>query len=578
MHHCSFFIFAAAASTVSLLLSPVALPRISPSATMSTEKNMQKSAAAGVAAKKIKTAHAKRDQPDEAEAPSLPLELEAMDVLLKFHATSAKHKLLDIRECGRLSIASKTVAGLFDDNGIWKNIFDQTAAMGKTYQRPKAVTSAALYDYDGQHFSNEDGLLDCFRDPDERIVERLGYKKLASCLRSKSCFTCGKICGVGHPFLFERMCGPCSREPERTSTALVDKYDLPKYLLSEEDVEDSVSAKFTTKMFPAGSDRESRSDEDLINVDMDFITLAEIKAAQLKKFGDKEEIDKALGDEQLEDDDDVSLVPSLPIGTVYQERSWSRGDSRKLLTKMAHSYGCKKCERSGALADILMHERLEHGTDLQSSCFPDMQLQTNSGPEGRSRELVQLLIPGIAGELFQLFHRATFKYESAEIEEERVRGFTFETRKRNCTVLFDVVDERGMLVDKVTMAVDYSQGCGGCCDWGTLSVCSQLGSEKVPIMLLQLGFREDQDDTREADSRHFVSAIEKLGLNNTSAGQLLVAHRPLGQGIHCQSHLLGILTRSIASGRMSQVDSKANFIALVNMMCRGFLRQSICCM
>ena len=178
---------------VSLLLfaSSVALPRISSSATMSTEKNIQKSATAGGAVKKTKMARAKRDQPDEAEASSLPLEVEALDVLLKVHATSSKHKLLSLRECGRLSITNKAVSKICEDAGIWKHIFEETAEMGKKYQSEMRVAMSARDAYDKKKFCMEDGLLDCFLNPDERIVQRCGYKKLAGCLRGKSCFRCG---------------------------------------------------------------------------------------------------------------------------------------------------------------------------------------------------------------------------------------------------------------------------------------------------------------------------------------------------------------------------------------------------
>ena len=401
-----------------LLNPPADKPIISAlTATMSSTRKLSTSTAAGGAVKKIKTAHAKRDQPDEAEAPSLPLELEAMDVLLKFHATSAKHNLLDIRECGRLSIANKTVAGMFDDNGVWKHIFDEAVKKGGGNQRGADDIIGPIVDaYEKQKLSR--GMPDCFLNPSKELIERVGYKNLAGCLRGKSCTQCDKMTGYANSQLFERICNPCKK-------ALTEKKGGP-------------------------------------------------------------------------------LPMSFPIGTVYK---------------------CKDCDRSGSFVNIMLHERLEHGRDLFGYAQGAPPLQRYSGPKDLAKRHE---IPGITGELQNALSGARFVYEKGTgrqgLDDEADEDYGAEMTTSNCLISFDIPNEgveAGPSNEVVTITVDHYEVMAEECSWGGLNVCSQFGSGKVPIRILRLGLGEESGIIDEANARRFGDVLEKLGLVETNASQLL---------------------------------------------------------
>ena len=383
-------------------------------ATMSSTRKLSTSAVAGSTAKKIKTAHAKRDQPDEAEAPSLPLELEAMDVLLKFHATSARHNLLDIRECGRLSITNKTVAGMFDDNGVWKHIFDEATEKGGG--NPGADDIIEIVDaYEEQKIHVSWGMPYVFSNPSPVHIERLGYKKLAGCLRGKSCAQCDKMTGYANDIFVGRICNPCKK-------TLTEKKGLP-------------------------------------------------------------------------------LPMSFPIGTVYK---------------------CKDCDRSGSFMNIMLHERLEHGRDLFGYGPGTPPLRRYSGPKDLAKRHE---IPGITDELQKALSGARFVYEKGT-GEQRLEGedFGVEMTTSNCLILFDIPNEgveAGPSNEVVTISVDHYEVMAEECSWGRLNVCSQFGSGKVPIRILLVGLGEESCIIDEANARLFGDVLEKLGLVETNASQLL---------------------------------------------------------
>ena len=163
-----------------------------------------------VQAKAVNGAGKQSDETTD-EAP-LPLEIEAIDILLKVHATSSKHKLLTLRECGRLSVTNKTVSKVCEDNGLWKHFFEETVQDLNKMQRKGEgdITFPILDAYNKQQISQS--IPDCIRNHSRELVDRVGYKKMISCLRGKECVRCEKMTGHADPNLFERICVPCSKD------------------------------------------------------------------------------------------------------------------------------------------------------------------------------------------------------------------------------------------------------------------------------------------------------------------------------------------------------------------------------
>ena len=386
-----------------------------------------------------------------------------------------------------------------------------------------------------------------------------------------------------NPILFERICVPCAKNPDWIGVTLVDKDKLSDCCLTKEDVKDYVCAKAMAKGLPAepeptcaschtsnsganlklctacksvsycnvdcqkahrkdhkkeckriekerklskalGGDLKAPSAktspriEDLVDVEIEFILFDQALAAADKKYGSREKATEALAAAGKEERLMAGLMASLPIGTVYEEISSKQQlffGPRTLEMKMNHSVTCRDCELRGALMDIMMHERLEHGKDLASSYSSEPSLSPYYGPENLG---IREDIPGMNDELLALLSAATFKYEKGETGSDEE---TYTYKKRNCLILFDIIKKE--VSDKVAVSIDFSQTWAPGCNWGSLDFCSQLGSGKVPIKLLQIGFGEESGREVEASTHHFDELLDKLGLVDSTRGELVTA-------------------------------------------------------
>ena len=104
-------------------------------------------------------------------------------------------------------------------------------------------------------------------------------------------------------------------------------------------------------------------------------------------------------------------------------------------------------------------------------------------------------------------------------------GFGAEMTSKNCLISFNLSTEgiSGLTKDVVSISVDHYDVAADGCGWGGLHVCVQLGSGKVPSMLLRLGFDEESGVETEASTRCFRDVLQKLGLGSTSPDQFLLA-------------------------------------------------------
>jgi hypothetical protein len=158
---------------------------------------------------------------------------------------------LGIRQLGRLSMVSKSVATILDDALVWKNLFEEAAACGRGGYA--SHTDGGLSGNFG-HFlrsnhnsiswkHDDEGLLACFSDPSEAVLERVGYKQAAACLLGKCCIHCGKLTGDANPMTLQRICKDCYEEDE--ASYIISKSKAKgAFLLSEKDVKSLPMASF----------------------------------------------------------------------------------------------------------------------------------------------------------------------------------------------------------------------------------------------------------------------------------------------------------------------------------------------
>lgn len=279
------------------------------------------------------------------------------------------HTLLNIRELGKLSISSREMASIFDQAGVWKQIFESTALAGREMTHVPSNTHAR------RTWNGEPGLLECFSTPDEGVIGRVGYKKAAGCLRSKVCHVCYKMAADANPLTMARVCKPCAAGDE--GSFIISKYKAKEaFLLGEKDVKELPSASFASHTPVSGkectsvvllvSDVKVAAFAKYDNANGLAAEFAKRTNAAVQRYTKSQSTDKPqkkrpkIEKMSWRPADDVSQIaawtgPSLPIGTAFfNEYS---GDDK--VVKMAHSAKCNICDSMGLVNDLVMHERLE---------------------------------------------------------------------------------------------------------------------------------------------------------------------------------------------------------------------------
>ena len=151
-------------------------------------------------------------------------------------------KYLTTLELGRVSICSKTTLDLAEEC-VWLSVFQQAAAAGTTCVRDEVIFG----DWEESHvpvsWMGEQGILDCFTNPDPCILASVGYKHASRCLLSKTCFHCGKMAGSANPIAMIRVCGTCA-ESNQEFWLMSKSKAKEAFLLSDKDISALPSASF----------------------------------------------------------------------------------------------------------------------------------------------------------------------------------------------------------------------------------------------------------------------------------------------------------------------------------------------
>ena len=376
-------------------------------------------------------------------------------------------------------------------------------------------------------------MLRCFLVPDEKVIARVGFKRAAGCLLSKSCFLCEKMAANANPITFTRVCKPCASAYE--ASFLISKSKAKEaFLLGEKDIKVLPSAAFES---------ETVAGKDCIG---SLLLMSDVKEAAFAKYGGADGLaaefvrrtrtaverytksqSTAKPQKKRPKIEKLSTRPtenlqqlafynsSLPIGTAFVERANGFLTDGKLQLKMDHSVTCKVCDRMGLCSDVIMHERLEHGLDM---ILRGVEPQPRQEPAGLSTPEE---VPGVTDELTRLLANATIVYTRA-IEEEQTDAFDCHHVSTSCLIsLNSLRTALGDQRDKITVCVDEYRGYNEC-EWGNFNLCYQLSSGGVPFKLLELGIGENCEDKMEAATHRFEDLIQALGLTQTDPAQLLV--------------------------------------------------------
>jgi hypothetical protein len=218
--------------------------------------------------------------------------------------------------------------------------------------------------------------LSCFADPNDDVIEAVGWKKAAACLLSKKCVGCDELSALANPIAMERRCAECSKADP--SAYLINKTNARLYFcLSDSDLRPLRKATYENKTMSKK------------NCTSTLYLLSDVQAVAFKKYGNADGLAAEIGKrrttalERYERSQSTSkpqkkrpkiermpdrlaeaanvqrLILSgggLPIGTCADLQSCT----------MYQSVHCRHehCRAMGSVEDIRLHEKLVHNNNL----------------------------------------------------------------------------------------------------------------------------------------------------------------------------------------------------------------------
>lgn len=417
---------------------------------------------------------------------------------------------LSVKELGRLSICAKATLNTVEAVGTWHRIFERTAQAGKVCVQDYPPSDAWGARHRGIIWNNEQGLLDCFAMPDPRIVVEVGWKRVAGCLVSKSCYHCESMASLADPFTFTRICTSCDQS--HGNAWFMSKTKAKEtFLLSDKDCADLPSARISSSVYLIRiSDAMNASYAKYGGADGLTAEFTKRKAAAIIRYEKSQSTAKPQKKrakiERISDRPEEDLASlkyhaqSFPISVTYKQE-W---DSSKL--KMESPVRCQHCFVMGSTKDVEMHERLVHkvsaGNELMSPpqvCAPH---------KGISTTIPAVIQP--AEELVQLLANAEVEYSFGRADDPVADAGSTASNAHfsfcDCKIVVDCDD---------TFIETYSE-------FNVVMWC-QIKKDAVPVKLLTFGYGDCAVPHKEANSEVFKSLLEVLGLKETKSEQLVSA-------------------------------------------------------
>lgn len=326
---------------------------------------------------------------------------QALSILL----THTGSDLLSVESLGRLSIASSTLLSLTQP--AWRHLFRKAVSAGSSEYAAETTTYLWRSDTLLNTWAGENGLQSCFATPHPELIQRLpgGYKRAARCLLTKFCAHCGEYAATSNPLTHQRLCDDCTQydtdgylilKSRAKSAFLLGERDLKPlekysvtlpvkvnhrecettvYLLS--DVRrlayerwggrDALANRIDVKEGRVvAHDRVTRRAAKRQKVDKDVDSGTCTDDRRMTRSSNK---NKIAGNQKkpyrlFEDDHALrSWIESIPIGVTIRDGC------------MVGAVECKDCHLRGCLADIALHERLQHGI-IHFGFDPEMEFNT----------------------------------------------------------------------------------------------------------------------------------------------------------------------------------------------------------
>ena len=325
--------------------------------------------------------------------------------------THTGSKLLSVESLGQLSIASSTLLSLTQP--AWRQIFQNAVSAGSPEYSLETTTYLWRSDTLLNTWAGENGLESCFDNPHPELIQRLpgGYKRAAGCLLSKYCARCGEYAATANPLTFQRLCDDCTRD-DAEGFLILKSRAKSAFLLGERDLK--ALEKYSVTLPVKVNHRECETTVYLLSdvrrlayerwggrdalanridvkegrvVAHDRVTRRAAKRQRVDQDGggsgsggtDNRRMtrssnkNKNTGIEKkpyrlFEDDHALrSWIDSIPIGVMIRDGC------------MVGAVECKDCHLRGCVADIAMHERLQHGL-VHFGFDPEMEFNTEVPP------------------------------------------------------------------------------------------------------------------------------------------------------------------------------------------------------
>ena len=377
--------------------------------------------------------------------------------------------------------------------------------------------------------------LDCFVNPDASVLERVGYGGASHCLLSLICYHCGNLACRANPITLNRVCQDCALKDDSSALILASKVPGNFYLDS---IDLTAIPKAKVDNISHGSSRRGAA----------VHLLADVVAAAYAKYGGEElflaernrrmeqkrptrtnpsrkSAEKSNPYKRVKVEEDSVFDPlsfrcrgmeALPIGVLDMCSALSNVVVRLQPIK------CSCCDIEGSPETVESHEWYAHGLTIKPALQEGL-IRLNKTQEHFSSRYVGRLDE--SDELRRLMETVTAQYsyvKDRDFPDEEYMARNLELWR--CK--FDFGNGCQLTIHFRDHSTDYVDGAVGIVNKYMLHVQARIDSiNQLPIDLIWL-FQDvfhECEDMREADGQDFADVIAAIGLQETSASQLLAS-------------------------------------------------------
>ena len=456
--------------------------------------------------------------------------LHALDVFIEYSSPS----MLAVRDIGSIAVVSTTFKGVA--NNAFERLFRHIAPL-----ECEVTPSSRTWD-------KEKGALPCFAKPPPSVIAGCGgWGTACKCLLIPRCAFCGAGSNTANPLTLVRNCKECAKTEELACGVVKAK---EHFLLAPKDIAPLRTAHVPAVPWFGRALKDGQTTPMLLMIDVGTAALqkwgsADALATQIasKKAAAHARYDKSQGTAKPQKKrpkiqhlterpfDEQKLISShygnaVPIGSVAwseQHKAW----------QYQHGCTCKSCDVTGTMVDVSEHYYLRH-RDQMPERFPSRKPPRMFAITPAQPELTACLASGSAQHYGS--NSAAFDQFGNYVDQARRRGgvYTF----KGCTVS---VDFEGMTPPRQFAEYGYGLACDtGATRW-TIEICAEIG-RAAAVVLAKMN--QSGVVRREATPRHFDALASALGLERTSAAELIAALMARTFDIHVENPELPMCPRA----------------------------------